>query len=84
MKKRKNKKATSTVDKTRYTAKKCWSCLTPLALDVKRCHSCGQRVGEINAIGLAIRPIDWLAYLYALLAVAACGGFFYWLFFVKG
>jgi phage FluMu protein Com len=67
--------------KTRYVSKKCPECLTPMPLNANRCTACNQRLGEINKIGIAKRPVDWLSYVYAIAAVGALGYFTYWLFF---
>ena len=64
----------------RFSTKKCPECLTPLPLSAQRCTACNNRVGPVNSIGIAKKPVDWIAYLMAIVAVGAFCGFMWFLY----
>jgi len=63
-----------------YRTKRCPYCNNHLDLKADRCNDCGRPVGEINEHGMAQKPFDWKAYLMAIIAVGAFGGFIWWAF----
>ena len=68
--------------KKKFETKRCPECLTHLAADAKNCTSCGQKVGEPTATGIAKKPIDVGSYIMAVIAFGALG-FFIWYAFLK-
>ena len=66
----------------KYDTKRCPECFTHLPVHVTVCTSCNQKVGEPDGTGMTKKPVDWLSYITALLAVGALG-FFVWYFFPK-
>jgi hypothetical protein len=68
----------STVD---YTTKKCPHCYTYLPLHASVCTSCHKRVGDVDKLGFAQKPLDWRAYLLAAVTMAAFVIFMWWAFF---
>jgi predicted nucleic acid-binding Zn ribbon protein len=66
--------------KTTKPGKKCPECFTFLPRDAKVCHSCNAKVGEIQNNGFAKKPVDWMSYVKAILAVIIFGVFVWWSF----
>lgn len=66
-----------------YMTKKCPECFTYLPLDAKLCHSCGSRVGAVNRLGLAEKPVNVKGYLTAAIAILAFAIFLWWGFFAE-
>ncbi len=64
-----------------HMTKKCPYCYAYLPLTVRRCHACKKRVGDVDKLGFASKPFDWLGYLIAILAAAALCIFVWWGFF---
>jgi hypothetical protein len=65
-----------------HAIKRCPYCQTYLKPHVTRCDSCNRRVGPPDRHGTAKKPIDWRAYLSAILAVGVLCFAIYW-FFLK-
>ena len=59
----------------RFSTKKCYNCLEHLPLEATTCTNCKKKVGKINRIGMASKPIDWIAYLVCAIAFAALAAF---------
>ncbi|MFZ5571791.1 MAG: hypothetical protein ACOZF0_15430 [Thermodesulfobacteriota bacterium] len=60
--------------------KKCPECYTKLPMNAQKCHSCNQKVGEIDKFGFAKKPFNWVGYGSALVLWIAFGYFFWWAF----
>jgi len=67
--------------KLEYTTKKCPSCYAHLPLNVKECHACKAKVGEVDKLGFAEKPVDWAGYLMAAITITAFAVFMWWGFF---
>jgi len=64
-----------------FSTKKCPYCFTYLPLYATRCDGCHKRVGAVNRLGFAAKPVDWMGYLSAIVAIAGFGVFIWWAFF---
>lgn len=71
----------SSSDRSVHRIKKCPFCGEYLRLDDTRCTDCGRRVGPVNRMGLAKKPVEWQTYLAALIACVALGAFVWYFFF---
>ena len=61
--------------------KRCPECLTKIPLNVTKCPSCDQKLGEPNKHGLAKKPINWYGYLTTIILWIALIYFVWWGFF---
>lgn len=64
-----------------YPTKKCPNCYAYLPLRAKVCTSCHARVGDVDKLGFAQKPINWWGYLTALVSIVAFVVFVWWAFF---
>ncbi len=64
-----------------YLTKKCPQCYTYLPLHAQECTACKAKVGEVDKLGFAEKPFDWLAYLLATASIAGFVIFVWWAFF---
>jgi hypothetical protein len=64
-----------------YTTKKCPFCYVHLPLDAHSCTACKSKVGDVDKLGFAEKPIDWLGYLIAGVLMAGFAFFTWWAFF---
>jgi hypothetical protein len=64
-----------------YTTKKCPFCYVHLPLDVHSCTSCNNKVGDVDKLGFAEKPIDWWGYLIAAVFIVGFAFFIWWAFF---
>jgi hypothetical protein len=64
-----------------HLTKKCPECYAYLPLHAQVCAACGAKVGEVDKLGFAQRPIDWWGYLLALISIAGFVTFMWWAFF---
>ncbi len=64
-----------------HLTKKCPKCYRYMDLHTNKCPSCGARVGSVDEHGMAIQPVNWRAYLSAIVAWAAFSLFIWWAFF---
>jgi hypothetical protein len=64
-----------------HTTKKCPNCYTYLPLSARVCTSCHSRVGNVDKLGFAQKPVDWKAYLLAVVTMTAFAVFIWWAFF---
>lgn len=64
-----------------YLTKKCPQCYTYLPLHAQECTACNAKVGEVDKLGFAEKPFDWLGYVLAALAIAGFAIFMWWAFF---
>lgn len=55
------------------TSKRCPYCFTHLRLDATHCIDCKKKVGKKDKFGLAQKPMNWRAYLAALLWIVMLG-----------
>ena len=55
--------------KIEYATKKCPDCYAPLPLRAKECHACKAKVGDVDKLGFAEKPADWLGYLVAVVSI---------------
>lgn len=65
-------------DKTTHAIKRCPYCGAYLKSAVNRCDGCHRRVGPADRHGTAKKPVDWRAYLSAVVAIGVLGLFIYW------
>ena len=75
------KSRSSDQKKLEYTTKKCPDCYAHLPLNVKECHACKAKVGEVDKLGFAEKPVDWVGYLVAAIAITVFAVFMWWGFF---
>jgi hypothetical protein len=73
----------SSKKKQLHATKKCPDCYTHLPLSATRCHACNAKVGNIDKLGFAEKPADWLGYLVAGISIAIFAIFVWWAFFVE-
>ena len=66
--------------KIKYMTKKCPHCYVYLSLTAKECHSCKARVGDVDKIGFAEKPVNWRAYVVAGIAFLVFVVFMWWAF----
>ena len=66
-----------------YATKKCPECYAHLPLSAKECHACNAKVGNVDRLGFAEKPVDWWGYLAAAIAIVVFAVFFWWAFFVE-
>jgi hypothetical protein len=71
----------SDTGKIEYATKKCPDCYVHLPLDVKQCHACSAKVGNVDKLGFAEKPVDWLGYLVAAGLILVFVVFMWWAFF---
>jgi hypothetical protein len=64
-----------------YTTKKCPFCYVHLPLDARSCTACKSKVGNVDKLGFAEKPIDWQGYLIAAVLMAGFAFFTWWAFF---
>jgi hypothetical protein len=67
--------------KIKYSTKKCPACYVHLPLNAKECHACKAKVGDVDKLGFAEKPIDWLGYLVAGVSILVFAVFMWWAFF---
>ena len=68
-------------DSARHLIKKCPNCFEYLSLNAKVCPACQTKIGEVNKLGFAQKPFDWLGYLLAAVAVVGFVVYMWWAFF---
>ena len=64
-----------------YRSKRCAYCSTQLPLDATVCTECKQKVGKVDALGRAKKPINWMAYIICVITWAIFIGYLWWAFF---
>ena len=67
--------------KIKHITKKCPDCYVHLALSATECHACKAKVGNVDKLGFAEKPVDWLGYLVAGVAILVFAVFMWWGFF---
>jgi len=68
-------------ESSRFVTKKCPECFTYLSLHIKKCPSCNTKLGDVNKLGFATRPLDWAGYLIAIISILGFCLFIWWGFF---
>lgn len=63
-----------------HTTKKCPYCYVYAPLSATECPGCKRRIGNIDKIGFATKPVDWKAYLIAAVAFMALAVWIWWAF----
>ncbi|MCG8472737.1 MAG: hypothetical protein MI742_12915 [Desulfobacterales bacterium] len=63
-----------------FPFKRCPYCFVNLKLNAESCHSCHKRVGRVNRLGLAKKPINVMGYLAALLWLGIFAGYIWYAF----
>jgi ribosomal protein L40E len=63
-----------------YLTKKCPQCYAHLPLSAKTCSSCNAKVGEVDKLGFAQKPTDWLGYVLAGVSIIGFAVFVWWAF----
>jgi len=69
--------------KVKYATKKCPDCYAHLPLRAKECHACKAKVGDVDKLGFAEKPADWLGYLVAGVSIIVFTAFMWWAFFIE-
>ncbi len=69
--------------KQSFATKKCPDCYVHLPLSATQCHACNAKVGNVDRLGFAEKPADWLGYLVAAISIIVFAIFFWWAFFVE-
>ena len=69
--------------KQSFATKKCPDCYVHLPLSATQCHACNAKVGNVDRLGFAEKPVDWVGYLVAGIAIVVFAVFFWWAFFVE-
>jgi ribosomal protein L40E len=67
--------------KFEHATKKCPECYVHLPLNARECHACKAKVGDVDKLGFAEKPVDWLGYLVAGVSILAFSVFMWWAFF---
>jgi len=67
----------------KYATKKCPDCYAHLPLGAKECHACKAKVGDVDKLGFAEKPADWLGYLVAGVSIIVFAVFMWWAFFIE-
>jgi len=70
-------------DTPRHIIKKCPSCYEYLPLRAKVCPACQNKVGDVDKLGFAGKPFDWMGYLFAVISIAVFVAFIWWAFFLE-
>ena len=65
----------------RFVTKKCPECFTYLSLNTTKCPSCNTKLGDVDKLGFAKRPFNWMGYLTAILSILGLCVFIWWAFF---
>ena len=68
-------------DGPRYLTKKCPHCYEYLPLRANVCMGCQKKVGDVDKLGFAQKPVDLMGYLIALAAIVTFSVFMWWGFF---
>ena len=71
--------AQTTTD-TAFMTKKCHNCLTSMPVAARRCPECKKKVGEVDKLGFAKKPVQWVAYITTLIWFQAFCFFVWWAF----
>ena len=69
--------------KVEYATKKCPDCYAHLPLNAKECHACKAKIGDVDKLGFALKPPDWLGYLVAAVSILIFVVFMWWAFFLE-
>ncbi|MDX2499075.1 MAG: hypothetical protein QNL14_01020 [Deltaproteobacteria bacterium] len=72
------KKRSQSQKKIEYTTKKCPDCYAHLPLSAKACHACQAKVGDVDKLGFAEKPVDWKGYAAAAIAIIVFAVFMWW------
>ena len=75
--------ATASKNRATYATKKCPYCFTHMPISAAQCPACKNKVGGVDKLGFADKPVNWSGYAIAVLACAAFLGFVWWAF-IKG
>ena len=78
-----SKRPSRSKTKFEYATKKCPDCYAHLPLNAKECHSCKAKVGDVDKLGFAEKPADWLGYLVAAVSIIIFVVFIWWGFFIE-
>jgi hypothetical protein len=62
----------------KYMTKKCPHCYVYLALSASECYICKAKVGDVDRIGFAEKPVNWRAYVVAGIAFLVFVVFMWW------
>ena len=76
-----DEKNNSRLDSAKYVTKKCPHCYAYMPLYAKACTACQKKVGQVDKLGFAAKPVDWLGYLIAGILIVGFGIFMWWGFF---
>ena len=67
-----------------HLTKKCPECYAYLPLKARVCTVCQAKVGDVDKLGFAERPVDWWGYLLAVASIVGFIIFIWWAFFREG
>lgn len=71
----------SKLDPAKFVTKKCPHCYAYMPLYDKACPACQRKVGAVDKLGFAEKPVDYLGYLIAGILVVGFSIFIWWGFF---
>ena len=71
---------TPTTIGTAFMTKKCHNCLTSMPVDARRCPECNKKVGDVDNLGFAKKPVQWVAYITTLIWFQGFCLFVWWAF----
>ena len=71
-------------EKDGHLTKKCPECYVYLPLNAKECPTCQAKVGEVDKMGYALKPVNWWAYLVAAVSIIGFAIYMWWAFFREG
>lgn len=63
-----------------YLKKLCPECGTYLPVNSEECYNCGKKVGHVDELGMAKRPIDWKTNIYCIVLWLLFGFYIWWAF----
>ena len=76
-----DEQSSSKLDSAKYITKKCPHCYAFMPLHAQACPACQKKVGGVDKLGFAKKPVDWLGYLIAVIFIVGFGIFMWWGFF---
>jgi len=76
-----DKQSNGKPNSAKYTTKKCPYCNAHMPLRAKVCTDCKKSVGDVDELGFAEKPADFLGYLITGLCIVGFIIFMWWGFF---
>jgi hypothetical protein len=75
------KQSNSKLNSAKYVTKKCPHCNAYMKLYAKACPECQRKVGPVDELGFAEKPVDWSGYLIAGILIVGFSLIMWWGFF---